>query len=420
MATRSPRESISVQFPAFSEPQRITSGPKEHFFASYYGIDAWSEDGRYALVLETDLRTRLPTAAEAATVGVVDQTQGNRFFPLTDTRCWNFQEGTMAHWLGPRRLVYNDRVEGRFVSVVLDMDTGQKRIVPFPVSAVAPDRRTCLSINYARLARARPAYGYAGDGQDSREQVTWPEDDGLWRVDLETGEARLIVSVASVRDRMEPVASPHALAYFCHTAFSPTGQWIFWLARTEGDGPRRTTAWVCDPMGTRVLRCFPEGWSGSHFAWLDGERLLVTVRYRRGFWSHVLWTVGTDAYERLGGGLLDFDGHATFSPNGRWLVTDTYPDALGERRLLVMDLGTGALLSLGTFEVPAEYWKPERYLFGTEAVTRCDLHPRWRSDGRMLGFNSVHEGSRQVYIMNVGHTETDVPSETRPILPPTK
>ena len=46
-------------FPEFSAPRAITKGPHEHLFASYYGVNAWSPDGRYVLVLETDLNGRL-------------------------------------------------------------------------------------------------------------------------------------------------------------------------------------------------------------------------------------------------------------------------------------------------------------------------------------------------------------------------
>jgi Tol biopolymer transport system component len=53
-----------------------------------------------------------------------------------------------------------------------------------------------------------------------------------------------------------------------------------------------------------------------------------------------------------------------------------------------------AVLPLGTFFVPEIYRHPNVY-------SRCDLHPRWRPDGRMLGFNSVHEGSRQVYVIDI-------------------
>lgn len=39
--------------------------------------------------------------------------------------------------------------------------------------------------------------------------------------------------------------------------------------------------------------------------------------------------------------------------------------------------------------------------FDGHCICRCDLHPRWRPDGKQIGFNSVREGSRQVYVMDV-------------------
>ena len=44
-------------FPEFSAPRAITSGPKDHFFANYYAINAWSEDNRYAVVLASTMST---------------------------------------------------------------------------------------------------------------------------------------------------------------------------------------------------------------------------------------------------------------------------------------------------------------------------------------------------------------------------
>ncbi|HPM82685.1 MAG TPA: hypothetical protein PLF81_18405 [Candidatus Anammoximicrobium sp.] len=393
------------EFPAYSQARAITSGPKDHLFASYYAINAWSADGRYATVLETDVKGRLATETDVAVLGVVDTRDNNRFLPLTETRCWNFQEATMAHWLATApqtHFIFNDLVDGKFVSVIFDMTTKTRRVVPYPVSAVSADGKWAVSINYARLRLTRPDYGYGGNGQDARRDVTWPTDDGLWLVNLERGEAKLIVSIASVRDRMPQVTDPKALAYFCHTVFSRDGSKIFWLARsvenlTDQKVVRKweTTAFTCHRDGSDVRRCFPDGWGGSHFNWLDGDRLMVTAKYQDAVYTHVLFTVGKSDYQRVGRGLLDFDGHGVFSDDGQWMATDTYPDRLGERKLMVLRMSDHAVLPLGTYYVPEVY---------RETYSRCDLHPRWRPDGRMLAFNSVHEGSRQVYVIDIAGT----------------
>lgn len=390
------------EFPLFSPPRAITNGPKEHLFASYYAINAWSADGRLALVLETDIRNRLPEESDVATLGVVDAREQNRFVPLTETRSWNFQEATMAHWLttAPNtQFIFNDLVDGKFVSVVFDLTTMKRRVLPLPVSAVSPDGKWAVSINFARLRLTRPDYGYGGNGQDAREGVTWPEDDGLWLMNLETGESKLIVTIASLRERMPPVKDSQALAYFAHTVFSRDSSKIFWLARSVEDlGGQKvvrkweTTSFTCNRDGSNVQRCFPDGWGGSHFNWLDGSRLMVTAKYQDAFYSHVLFTVGQCDYTRVGRGLLDFDGHGVFSDDGRWMATDTYPDKLNERKLMVLRMEDQAILPLGTFFVPELY---------RETYSRCDLHPRWRPDGRMLAFNSVHEGTRQVYVIDI-------------------
>ena len=396
----------AAEFPTYSRPRAITSGPKDHLFASYYAVNAWSADGRYATVLETDVTGRLATENDVAVLGVVDAQDNNRFLPLTTTRCWNFQEATMAHWLATApqtHFIFNDLVSGKFVSVIFDMAAKTRRVVPYPVSAVSADGKWAVSINYARLRLTRPGYGYGGNGQDARRDVTWPTDDGLWLVNLDSGEAKLIVTIASVRDRMPRVKDPKALAYFCHTVFSRDGSKIFWLARSvenlSGQKVVRsweTTAFTCDRDGSNVQRCFPDGWGGSHFNWLDGQRLMVTAKYKDAVYTHVLFTVGKSDYVRVGRGLLDFDGHGVFSDDGQWMATDTYPDKSGERKLMVLRMSDQAVLPLGTYFVPEIY---------RETYSRCDLHPRWRPDGKMLAFNSVHEGSRQVYVIDIARPQ---------------
>ena len=381
-----------VDFPQVSPCRALTTGPQEHLLASYYGINSWDASQRYVTVLETDIKDRIPTENDAATLALVDvRTKG--LIPLTQTRAWNFQQGCMAHWLGTApdaQIIYNDFRNGRFVSVIMDVHTKRElKVIDYPVSAVSPDGKEAVSLNFARLRITRPDYGYGGAGQNPRLDVQFPDDDGLFLVDLETGQAKLLVSIARVKS-LVPAVPSEGIEYFNHTLFSRDGSKIFWLARAT---PRRnTTSLTVNRDGSDLRRCFPDGWGGSHFDWLDGDRLMITAAYDAKDYNHVLFTVGQTDYQRLGNGLLDYDGHGTFSPDGRWMVTDTYPGGkLREQKLYLMDMQTQAVLPLGRFVEPPEF----------KAGWRCDLHPRWSPRGDMIGFNSTYTGSRQVYLFEL-------------------
>ena len=119
---------------------------------------------------------------------------------------------------------------------------------------------------------------------------------------------------------------------------------------------------------------------------------MITAAYEGKQYAHVLFTVGKKNYKRLGNGLLDYDGHGTFSPDQKWMVTDTYPSQeLREQKIYLMDMKTEAVLPLGRYIQPQEF----------EGYWRCDIHCRWSPSGKMIGFNSTNTGSRQVYIFNL-------------------
>jgi hypothetical protein len=381
----------TVHFPEYSEPIQLLDNGKEHLYASYYGINSFSANQKYVTILETDVKHRLPTKDDPATLGLVDL-ETYEFITLTTTRAWNFQQGCMAHWLATSPdslIIYNDLRNGKFVSVILNVHTKkEEKIIPYPVSAVSPNGKEAVCINFARLRETRTDYGYGGNGQDPQSDVKFPEDDGLFLVDLETGVAKLIVSIADVKSQV-PEVPDEGKEYFNHTLFSRDGSKIFWLARAR---PRRnTTSFTVNRDGSNLLRCFPDGWGGSHFDWLDGNQLMITGKYEAKQDAHILFTVGQDNYKRLGNGLLDYDGHGAFSPDGKWMITDTYPygSALREQKIYLMDMKTEAVLPLGRFVEPEEF----------NSHWRCDIHCRWSPNGDIIGFNSTHTGSRQCYII---------------------
>ena len=48
-------------------------------------------------------------------------------------------------------------------------------------------------------------------------------------------------------------------------------------------------------------------------------------------------------------------------------------------------------MDIGRFFAPREL----------DGEIRCDLHPRWSRDGTQVCLDSVHEGTRQMYVVEV-------------------
>ena len=99
-----------------------------------------------------------------------------------------------------------------------------------------------------------------------------------------------------------------------------------------------------------------------------------------------------DSYEALAPDVLYRDGHCHFSCDGQWMLTDSY--AMGKERmrhLYIMDMKTRQLATMARFHEPPKF----------KGEWRCDLHPRWNRDGTQICIDSTHDGSRQVYIVDL-------------------
>ncbi len=375
----------------------LTTGPKNHFFG-YYGIPPWNRSERYLVCLESAFQDRLPKPDEPAAIGLVDARNGG-FRKVAETRAWNFQQGAMLHWnpLYPHReIIYNDRRGGRIVAVVLDVETRKDRILPRPVSAVSHGGRYALSLTYGRLRRLRKVVGYVG-AEDPWPRDPHPTTDGIFLMDLTSGDVRLIVSIDSVYRllvRRHPELKDCHL-WFNHTVFNKSDTRFFFLARgyyPVGAKRFETCMFTADLQGNDLREVVPFGMGVSHFDWRNDEQIVATFRPAgvSGKPHFLLADRETPAYLRLGEGFLDGDGHCSFDPSGTWLVSDPSDGKIGGRVLKLLNVETDQRLVLGEFPLG-------RYRRGD---LRCDLHPRWSRSGKAICFDAIDplSGSRQLYV----------------------
>jgi Tol biopolymer transport system component len=73
------------------------------------------------------------------------------------------------------------------------------------------------------------------------------------------------------------------------------------------------------------------------------------------------------------------------------MLTDSYPGKDSCRKLFLYNLESKEAFEIGSFYADPAY----------PTVTRCDLHPNWSRDDKYVCIDSIHEGSRQVYLLDV-------------------
>jgi len=388
----------------------LTSGPKHHFFG-YYGITPWNKSGKYLVCLESDFQDHLPSAEEPAAVGLVDARTGE-FRKVGETQAWNFQQGAMLHWnpLDPENeIIFNDRKDGDLVSVILNVRTGEKRYLPRPVSAVSHNGKYALSLTYGRLRRLRPVVGYVG-AKDPNPDSPHPDNDGVFLMDLRTGESKLVVSLDEVYRRLvkkyAEVEGPHL--WFNHTVFNKNDTRFFFLARCWVDKLGRTrkqAMFSCNLDGSELREVVPFGWDVSHFDWRNPREILATARPHGPDRVHILFTDGLDDYKVIGEEFLGGDGHSSFAPDQKWIASDKTIGDMGEKILRVYNMETNEGMVLGRFPM-------KQYLRGD---LRCDLHPRWNRTGDAICFDALEttNWTRQLHAAYLDFLEQDAIGSVR-------
>ncbi len=384
----------------FPPTRPITRGPKFHWFG-YYDKLQFDPSGRYALGMEVDFEHRSPRPEDVIKIGLVDLAEGDRWIDLDETRAWCWQQGCMLQWRSgsESEILWNDRQVDHFVCHILDVKTGRKRTLPQAIYTLSPDGRTAIGTDFRRINHMRPGYGYAGL-PDPYYNVLAPEESGIYRLDLETGQGKQIISIAEVGD----IPYPHgdlseAKHYFNHLLFNPDGSRFIFLHRWRfGDGPFHTRMLTAAADGGDI-RVVDDYGQTSHFIWRDREHILAWAWHPSHEAAFYLYHDGSAKVEVVGQGVMTENGHCTYLPGNEWILNDTYPhhNAARNQQLYLYHLPTGRKVVLGNFPAPPEY----------SGEWRCDLHPRFSPDGRLIVFDSAHAGNgRQMYLIDIDEIKT--------------
>jgi len=377
---------------------RISPSDKGHeYFFGYYDKSPWDASGRYMICMRAKDTWSVPDPLDSADILLIDTAYNNSVRKIASTHTWNVQQGCMAQWLGPdftSRILYNDMRDGKYCSVVLNVETGEEKMLPVPVYTVSADGKTALSLDFSRLHSLRLGYGYAALPEVTKD-VALPDTTAVWKMDIETGEVKELLKYTDFanfqpRPEMQEEGSVHKVN---HVMLSPNGKRFMVLYRWFCGQRKYTRLVTCNADGTDMYVLSDDDMV-SHCYWKNDEEIIAFERKKELGPGYYLMKDKTQEWTHLWPQLSN-DGHPSYCPvDNHLIVTDSYPNRarVADIKLLRDDDPEAKQI-----KVIARVFAPFRY----DNDTRCDLHPRWSKDGKKICFDSIFEGHRGLYIVNV-------------------
>ena len=313
--------------------------------------------------------------------------QNDSYNIIDQSFAYNWQQGTKIMWVDKYKFIYNVFEDSEYKSTIYNIKSKDSKIIDYPIYDTFKNN-FAISLSFERLDIGRADYAY----QNTDVQIDWNDNsnDGLYYIDLENNTKKLILTLQDIIDINHKDSMKDAKHKFNHIMISPDGTKVMFMHRWFIDSGRRfDTLLICNIDGTD-LKVLANSDMVSHCYWKDSQNVVGYLREFNGdkFYNINIETlkkevIGSDVINKTG------DGHPTIYKDK--MIFDTYPNKARMLELYMYDMKKNEVKTLGEFYQSFDFYDE----------SRCDLHPRFSYDGKKVFFDSVHEGKRQLYMMDL-------------------
>ncbi len=353
----------------------------KHIFFGYYDLKSCNGSGQKLIAHMVD-KAANPAVDPAKIVWFDCESNDPQPHVVGETKAWCWQQGARLRWhpLEPDAILFNDVSDNRYVLRKVDISSGRSETIGCGVYDIDREMKFGVTLNFSRLQRLRPGYGYPNI-PDSTAGIKAPNDDGVFLVNMKSGEKKLLYSLS----RLAETVDDDGFHYINHLSIAPDGRnFIFFHLWMQGS-TRKMRLYISDMMGTRLKR-LTDDIVVSHYCWIDPEHLLITTTTG----EYLRMNTNSGERQRIVGNHLNRDGHPNLFRNG--FISDTYPLKNELQKVFFSHLdGTGYREIASVFSDPLK--------FGEH---RCDLHPRVEQDRRITIDTTAVDGVRSIMTIELG------------------
>lgn len=332
--------------------------------------------------------TRLKRKIDSSLDIVLSNIYSDEIIKIDSSSAYTWQQGCRTQWLDDDLLMFNDysRKENCWVSKVFSLSSRSIiKTFNYPVQD-SFKRDFFVSLNYKRLHAVTEDYGYNNQG-DANENEFENEIDGLFIIDFNSGESRLLHSLEEIACFNNHNVLESTFHTVNHVMINKAGTHLMFIHRYYENGIRKDRLLVSDFESLKVVA---DNEMVSHCCWYNDNTIYGYLRNNNkdGYYFIDLDTLKFSLNEEvynLGLG----DGHPHVFDD--LIVFDTYPDRSRIQSLFIYDVKNKTIDKL------LEVFQSPRY----RESSRCDLHPRFSKDGTLIFFDSVYENKRKHYYIKL-------------------
>jgi len=410
----------------------------------YYNYDTLNHNKTLMLCNRSLSEDPTINAMDTIELGYYNLVSGDwNYIDTTDS--WNWQQGAMLQWLpgkgNENKVIYNCSRNGRLIAKIKDIVTNETKEIDWAIYGLTPDGRKSITLDFERSYWCR-AYHYQSV-RNPRKDGRIIEGDGIYEIDLQNNRRKLLIDINDIV-KHSPDSNFDTMKHWVeHIMVNPSGTKFCFLHRFSPQNnvqQYRTRICIANIDGSE-LQIIP-GWNEymwSHFGWKDDSdfaiytykrftsfassnqselspnntksnsyknslikmairlkkilptRLLDAFKSNNFFYQLYVYKNGT--YEMVDCWKLpffDIDGHPSFTTDGRYMLTDSYPDNHHYRRYVVFDTITRKGMIIAKMLENRQ-----------EGHVECDLHPKLSKDNLNVVFDTTSSGKHSMMLFGI-------------------
>lgn len=375
------------QFKSDYQINVVDNSSMESFFG-YYDKSPENEDGSKVIYYRTNYSTRNKPSKDDPIEIVLKCLDTGLIEVIDKTYTYNWQQGAKMMWLSNNKFIYNVLSEStaRYNSKIYDIINKTYQNIDYPIYDCYRNHYG-LTLNYSRLRDLRPDYGYRNIS-DFPDYLDYSKD-GVFKISFDGNSSNLIISLRELIDLKFLESMKNARHKVNHIMVGPDGKNFMFMHRWHDKSIGKFDRLLVYNFENKELKIISDEGGISHCCWKDNKSIIGYLKHDNKFDFYEI-DINSGKIKKVSNKLETFgDGHPTFAKNK--LLFDSYPDRSRMKKIYIYDFDKNKINFL------AELY--ESFKFYNE--TRCDLHPRFNKLATVIYFDSVHEGLRKLYSLNL-------------------